>query len=900
MRGNRVIPYGNRVIPYLAAVAATGLAALLRWMLDAVLGTSSEYLLYYFSVMFAAIVGGIGPGLLAILLGAVAGTLFFQLAGHVGESTADDALRLFMFLIFGGVTTLLAGRLHSARNQAASRAADLGQLLGRLGGAQDALSESEEKFRSLVENMRTAVGIVQGTRFVYANRYFAEMLGYSVEELLAVEFPQLVHPAYREMMVDRARRRQSGEPTPSNYEFIALTKSGEERWMDFWPARITYRGKPAIIGAGLDITERKRAEEALRQSEEKFRIVAEHTYDWEFWLAPDGRFLYSSPSCVTVTGYDAAAFESDPDLLHRIIHPEDRPLYDEHRGAGAQACGTEEVEFRIIRRDGGVRWIGHTCQAMYDGSGRFLGTRGSNRDITARKLAEEHERKEKTFSESAINSLPGVFYLFQREGSLLRWNRNLEKVTGYSSREISLMGPLDFFNADEKGMVAERINRVFTAGTANVEAHLVRKDGTRVPYYFLGHRMVIDGVPYVVGTGIDITERQRIEAELSAARLAAEQASLAKDNFLAVLSHELRTPLTPVLAAVSLLETETDLSDEVREQMVMVKRNIDLEARLIDDLLDVTRIARGRVQLDRRPVPLCQIIQRAVEVCMPDIEARQLHFGVDLGPTKPYILEADPARLQQVFWNLLKNAIKFTPPDGCIGIRCRRVTGLNQVLAEISDSGIGIEREQLSRIFQPFEQGERSVTRHLGGLGLGLAISKAFVELHGGAISAHSEGRGKGATFRLLLPLAEAQTMTTAEPFAAGEAAARPAPVRRAGRILLVEDHGDTTRVLSMVLTRTGYEVRTATDVTSALATAHEWDFDLLVSDLGLPDRSGLDLIRELRQFRPEVRAIALSGYGTELDKTRSREAGFDEHVVKPVEMRVLREKVASMIAPRP
>ena len=268
-----------------------------------------------------------------------------------------------------------------------------------------------------------------------------------------------------------------------------------------------------------------------------------------------------------------------------------------------------------------------------------------------------------------------------------------------------------------------------------------------------------DGNPAGLATvSRNITERKRAERELEAARdsaeqakAVAEQANLAKDHFLAVLSHELRTPLTPVVMGISMLQDRPDLDAKVREMLEMVRRNVEMEARLIDDLLDVSRIARGKIELTRSPVELCTVIHRAVEVCRPDIEARGLHFGVDLGPTAPYWIEADVSRLQQVFWNLLKNAIKFTPHGGCVGIRCR--PNEEHVVVEVNDSGIGIEPEALPRIFNAFEQAERSITRQFGGLGLGLAISKALVELHGGRIEVHSNGRDKGATFRVRLPL---------------------------------------------------------------------------------------------------------------------------------------------------
>ena len=398
--------------------------------------------------------------------------------------------------------------------------------------------------------------------------------------------------------------------------------------------------------------------------------------------------------------------------------------------------------------------------------------------------------------------------------------------------------------------------------------------------------------------GMDITERRQAEEALQAARDSAEQAKAgaelanrAKDHFLAVLSHELRTPLTPVVMAVSMLQDRPDLDPHARETLEMVRRHVEMEARLIDDLLDVMRIARGKVELSRTPVELCTVINRAVEVCQPDIEARGLHFGVDLGPAAPYWVEADVSRLQQVFWNLLKNAIKFTPHGGCVGIRCRPEG--EYVVAEVNDSGIGIEADALPRIFSAFEQAERSITRQFGGLGLGLTISKALVEMHGGTIEAQSAGRDQGATFRVRLPL----TAPAGRPAAP---AAAPLPAVRPLRILLVEDHGVTANMMRKVLTADGHSVETAGDVATALELAGRHDFDLLVSDLGLPDGSGHDLMRELRARGHKFPGIALSGYGQEEDIQRSRQAGFAAHLTKPASRELVARAVAAATASAP
>ena len=389
----------------------------------------------------------------------------------------------------------------------------------------------------------------------------------------------------------------------------------------------------------------------------------------------------------------------------------------------------------------------------------------------------------------------------------------------------------------------------------------------------------------VAEANASLSERKRVEEELRSAKLSAEdakataeEASRAKDHFLAVLSHELRTPLTPVLAAVSLLQREQNLPEVVRDRLDLIRRNVELQARLIDDLLDLTRIVHGKVQLNQRRVELCTILERAAEVCRPDVEARRLHFGIDYGP-RPYLVEADPARLQQVFWNLLKNAIKFTPLGGCVGLRCR--PGDGHVAVEVNDSGIGIEASAIGRIFDAFAQAELSITRRFGGLGLGLAISKVLVEMHGGTITAHSEGENLGSTFTVRLPMVSAGV--------AIEQAQAPADgadrVERGLHILLVEDHGDTAQMMLCVLELSGHRVQRAGDVAVALDMAAQHSFDVLISDLGLPDGSGLDLMRELRARGHMFPGIALSGYGQEKDVAQSASAGFHVHLVKPVDV---------------
>ena len=377
----------------------------------------------------------------------------------------------------------------------------------------------------------------------------------------------------------------------------------------------------------------------------------------------------------------------------------------------------------------------------------------------------------------------------------------------------------------------------------------------------------------------DVTERKRAEEKLQAAKIAAEKASQAKDDFLALLSHELRTPLTPALVAASYLAEHEDLLPEFREEVTAIWRNVQLEAHLIDDLLDVTRITRGKIEMHHEAVDVHRLLHNAVQIAQNDILEKQIELAIDLRATNHHIW-ADPVRIQQVFWNLLNNAVKFTPKEGRITICSSNEE--RQFVFEITDTGIGIEVERQRGIFEAFDQGEPSITRQFGGLGLGLTISKTLLDLHGGRISVHSEGKDRGATFRVFLDLLREPVVPSTK-----EAGGDAAPSRSL-RLLLVDDHVDTRGVLSRLLTKCGHKIATADSVQSALKLLESDRFDVLISDIGLPDGDGYDLVREAKRRQP-LKAIALSGFGTEADVRRSLEAGFDYHVTKPVDLGALR-----------
>ncbi|SIT45916.1 PAS/PAC sensor hybrid histidine kinase [Paraburkholderia ribeironis] len=370
-----------------------------------------------------------------------------------------------------------------------------------------------------------------------------------------------------------------------------------------------------------------------------------------------------------------------------------------------------------------------------------------------------------------------------------------------------------------------------------------------------------------------IEECERLLASEQAARQVAEEANRAKDRFLAMLSHELRTPLTPVLAGASMLEMIPDLPDQARSNVRMIRRNVELEARLIDDLLDLTRVANGKLRLSLETVDVHEVIDSVLELFRSEIKVKQQDVHVDKHAKHHYVL-ADRARLQQMLWNLIRNAAKFTPDGGHIYVRTQDERMHVQISVE--DTGIGIEPDQIEKLFNAFEQGDQNMTRQFGGLGLGLAITRALTDLHGGTVIAQSPGPHCGATFTITMPTAAAPVRT--QPTVAPDA------VHTAGRlnVLLIEDHVDTAEVMAQLIRSLGHEVKVVGRVDDALAATQLQVFDLIVSDVGLPDGTGLDFIRAFREHS-DAPAVALTGFGTDEDVRRCMGAGFTSHLTKPV-----------------
>ncbi len=485
-----------------------------------------------------------------------------------------------------------------------------------------------------------------------------------------------------------------------------------------------------------------------------------------------------------------------------------------------------------------------------------------------------------------------AIYMLDPDGNVATWNTGAAKIKGYTAKEIVGKNFACFYTAEDvaAGKPQRNLREAARRGHIRDQALRIRKDGSTFEAEVI-ITVLRDAKGNIRGYSKvtrDITDQIR-SREFEAEKIAAQKASKAKDDFLAALSHELRTPLTPALAAASYMEENAQkLPKEFVEDVQLIKRNVKLQARLIDDLLDLTRITRGKLRLDVEICDAHTVIRNAIEIASSAIESKKLKISTKFN-AKEYHISADCIRLQQVFWNLINNSVKFTSTGGEIAIRTfnddRRCFHF-----EITDNGIGIEPDRLASLFTPFEQADPSVTRQFGGLGLGLAISKHLVGLHHGNIEAESRGRSFGSTFKVTLdtvPEGAGKTNLNSRGL-------KPPP--KALQVLLVEDHQDTRRILSRLLTHFGHKVLAAENVRRALEIISSEELDVLLCDIGLPDGSGYEVISQAKR-KHSIKAVALTGFGTEEDVRRSKEAGFDFHLVKPIDLHELQtvlDKVAA------
>jgi PAS domain S-box-containing protein len=623
----------------------------------------------------------------------------------------------------------------------------------------------------------------------------------------------------------------------------------------------------------------------LHETDERCRLLLESVQDYAiFMLDPDGSIVTWNNGAERINGYSADEIVGQD--FSKLYTEEDRTARKPQRQLKeARSKGRVEDENWRVRKDGSRFWALVSTTAINGAKGKTIGFAEVIQDLSNRKKAEEKLRASEEQFRMLVQGVDEyAIYLLDPSGNVTTWNPGAQRIKQYSANEIIGKNFACFYMAEDvaSGRPQYNLNQARIRGHFRDQGLRVRKDGSvfsaevvLTPLY--DQRGEVRGFSKVTRDITDVIRARSAEA----ARVVAEKANKAKDDFLAALSHELRTPLTPALAAASfLLDNLEKLPAGFSEEVHTIRRNVQLQARLIDDLLDLTRVTRGKLELRFDRVDAHDIIRQALDIAQGQIAEKGFEIRLQLNAEKHQIW-ADPVRIQQVFWNLINNAVKFTPSGGQIEVSTSN-DDRDHLLFRITDSGIGIDPKGQQSLFQPFQQEERVITRQFGGLGLGLAISKHLVDLHGGAITVESRGRSYGTTFKVILDVLKDRVGQSGVP------ATVPRKPVRSLRILLVEDHADTRRTLSRLLSHFGHDISVADSTQSALEIVKAKQFDVVLSDIGLPDGSGYDVISQAKR-KQRLKGVALTGFGSEADIRRGQEAGFDFHLIKPVDFHELR-----------
>jgi PAS domain S-box-containing protein len=630
----------------------------------------------------------------------------------------------------------------------------------------------------------------------------------------------------------------------------------------------------------VDISDRQRAESTQRL----LTAIVESSEDAIYSRSLDGTITSWNPAAERLFGYSAAEIVGTS--IERLIPPERRAEED---AAMERIWRGERIHhYETVRhtKAGQRIEVSISTSQILDESGRVVGASKVSRDITAAKRAADELRNSEERFARFTRHLPGLAWIKDLDGRYLFVNDAVERAFQKSRWEICGRTDDEIFPPATAAQFCQndRLALKSGAGLETVET-LLHDDG------ILHHSLVTkfpipgpDGNPALIGgMAIDITARMQAEEAL-------RDADRRKDEFLATLAHELRNPLAPLSNSLQILRLSDDLPPAVEAMRDVMQRQVDQLVRLVDDLLEVSRITRGKVELRKETVELARIVATAVETSRPLIEAARHQLAVAIC-SEPLLLDADPVRLSQVISNLLNNAAKYTDDGGQIWLTARAQE--DQAVISVRDTGNGIPPEMLPRVFDMFAQLDATLRRAQGGMGIGLTLARTLVEMHGGRISAHSEGIGCGSEFTIRLPLVAAPARIEARRQALPEQA-QPVP---AHKILVVDDAPAAAQMLARLLERLGQEVRTAHSAAEALERVREAPPEVVISDLGMPHVDGLQLARQLRMMPAMRRAVlvALTGYGQESDRQSTKEAGFDQHLVKPVSLETLRTLLASL-----
>jgi PAS domain S-box-containing protein len=801
--------------------------------------------------------------------------------------------------------------------------------------AEEQLKEAELRWRSLAEALPNLVWTDSPDgQCDYLSSQWGTYTGIPESELLGLAWlERVIHPDDRERTLAcwMAAVEDKGV---YDLEFRIRRHDGQYRWFKTrgTPIRDAQGNIVKWFGTCTDIENQKQAQEALARSEERFRQLADAMPQLVWTARPDGEIDYQNRQWFEFTGLPETV--GNEGWAH-ILHPDDAPLAHERWATSLQSGVPLEMEVRLLdRRRKSYRWHLIRTVAVQDGAGRVARWFGASTDIDVQKRAEESSRYlaeasaalagivdyESTLQNVANLAVPyfadwSAVDVANDDGSLRRLaiaHRNPDKIRlvndlarEYPPDPNSPGGVAGVVRTRKPEIISDITDEMLVQG-AKDERHLslIRSLGLKsyicVPLVVSGNSLgaltfatAESGRRYTDGDlalAMELANRAAVAIENTQLYQSLRDADRRKDEFLATLAHELRNPLAPIRNSLQILKLPRIDAGTIKRSHEMMERQVHHLVRLVDDLLDVSRVMRNKIELRKESVELAAVVARAVETVQPLIEAQGHELSVVM-PPESLSLEADPVRLAQVFGNLLTNAAKYTEAKGRIQITARQEG--DKAVLRVKDTGIGIAPDVLPHVFDLFVQVDHAATRSQGGLGIGLTLVKNLVEMHGGTVAAHSDGLGKGCEFTVRLPFVPQERPESME--IKGEP---QQPTRPSGhRLLVVDDNKDAADSLAMLLSLQGHEVRVAHDGSSGLELAASFLPDMVFLDIGMPGMDGYEVARRMRRTPglEKVRLAALTGWGQPEDRRRSAEAGFDHHLVKPVEPDALDRLLADM-----
>jgi PAS domain S-box-containing protein len=922
---------------YTLAAAAVAASALLTYALRLALSSPSArvtFAFFYPAVFIAVWFGGRGPALFSIALSLVVADLLF-LPNNLFEPDLSGIIPNVFFIVIALMAVFLLERSRRAEREAREARGSLETTLKSIGDA--------------------VISTDASGRVVFMNPVAERLTGWTLADAhghALAEVFRIVNEQTREAVESPVERvlREGGIVGLANHT-VLLARDGREVPIDDSgaPIRDAQGHVTGVVLVFHDITEHKRAAEerthlSLTVERERLRLrnlVADVPgVVWEAWGAPDEsgqRIDFVSDYVEKMLGYTVEEWLQTPNFWLSIVHPEDRERAAEEALAIFESRTGGVSRFRWVHRDGHAVPVESQSSVILDERGEPAGMRGVTMDITERKAAEERLRfiaeasrvlaasldYEATLERLAHLSVASLadyclIDLADSDGTMRRVAAShadsarqliVERLREYPPDGASVAGVASVIRTGEPLVVNEVNEEALASMTRNDEhARILRELGLKsfvaVPLVargrtigaltFASTRARRDYTAEDVDYAREIASRAALAIENARLYKRAQEVNRAKDEFLATLSHELRTPLTPILGWTHMIRSGRLNETEVGRGVRVIEKNSQSLSRLINDLLDMSSILSGKMRIESAPVELASVVREAVETVRPQADARRVALEATLGGATATV-SGDRTRLVQVFWNLLNNAVKFSPEGGRVRVSLN-ADGEREARVNVEDEGQGITPEFLPHVFERFRQADMGTTREHGGLGIGLALVKSFVEAHGGAVRAASAGSGRGSRFTVTLPAlgSDAPKSNSGDLVRSDEDPC----IEEVCRVLLVEDAPDTLDMLRIVFESRGYAVNACADAEEALRVAESERFDIIVSDIGLPIIDGYELVGRLRDIEHmrEVPAVALTGYAAPRDAEAALAAGFDAHVAKPVDPSALLEQVEQLM----